>query len=83
MYNSGIYPKLRQNMQKKIHQCELLKSKQKNSGSLCDDKQDSYESSVNTEKYTWEAWERQTCLVKILPLINQSAWIFGAKKWYH
>lgn len=29
--------------------------KTKNSGSLCDDEQDSYENSVNAEKYTWEA----------------------------
>lgn len=59
---------------------QALKVKTKNSGSFCEDKQGSYENSVNTEKYTREAWESQTYLVKPLPLINQSACVFGAKE---
>jgi len=60
-----------------------LKVKTKNSGSLCDDKQDSYENSVNTQKYTWEAQESQIYLVKILPL-EISLLVFSVqRKQYH
>lgn len=41
---------------------------------------DSYGNSVNTEKYNGQVCMSQTNLVKILPLINQFACIFGAEE---